>query len=1178
MDYTLNRTHAKILLGYLLVIALFGFFFITDYADNNQLTGYVILEEGIRVSTEKMDAALIEEIQSGDTQVKVLLVLEDNSATMSSNLDDKAQAIEENQEQAIGELQNRMEVSVQEEQEEIITLEGKASEEEIQAEINNDRLPDAEQLIGNQNPDLIVTQEYQTLNAIAVEVKNGEALAELANSDLVKEILLDYPVSISLDQSASQINAPLVWNTSVNGVNIDGSGETVCIIDTGIDYTHPALGGCHPLAYEIDGTPQELSEPIESSHPYSDNFDQTWTITQENFSQIALHFRNLSLETLSSGDSLDRVYIYDKDYRTLAMYKESLSDFWTPAGEGDTIYVRLVSDGSVTNYGFLIDQVLDGNTNTNLRWEECSKVIGGWDAYNNDPDPKDDHGHGTHVAGIISSNDPIYRGVAPGAKLVAVKALSSGGSGYSSDVIAGIDWCNHNAKKYGILVISMSLGCEGYSCTHYQENCPNDLTATSITAAYQQNISVFIAAGNSGWTNGISNPACVPHAIPVGGANENDQILFNRGLLLKILAPSTNIRSSVLNEGWNSLSGTSMATPHAAGAAALLQQYWKQAHQQELAPDEIQDKLFSSGKKVSDSGSGLNFSRIDIYATIQADRIEVNLTPNITNTTNLTNTTSPDSNFTLTLYSPLNNSYLNSDFEINLSSDLTKMNLSSWGYEISKESEGLFSYHNDSLVEIPFSHSNRINLSENNLSDGDYQINLYWNYEEGSNYSQKYFFILDTIAPQIEINYSPETVYANENLEFRINISEANIDSERNFLLINNGTDDFNYTINFSEDNISELSLTNLTENSTIYYQVFSTDRAGNIHFTPLSNISILPINLNKSVEPEESNNTTNITTPTNEISSITSPLPQTILEVGNYTLYNASSNLTGEISYLWDFGDGSNSSSQNGNKQYNVTGGFLIILNISNSNQSMLLNSSIYVNDTQAPQIVSMSYPSILRLESARNLAVNFTLFDYSNISSLQFKIEDFARNLTLQRSNNYFFSVTGLTPGNYTFYLKVKDNSVNQNSKNYSYSFKVSSCSDGMRNGNEEGIDCGGSCNNCTSQVNNNTNNNNTGNITTNASISITNVVTSAPTLTISNTAPIIPSVKKTEEVISTQAVLSAPLQVVQQESKPLNWNNDLKETKVNKQEKALYLLGGIVILLLGLYVGLSFKNNSE
>ena len=101
----------------------------------------------------------------------------------------------------------------------------------------------------------------------------------------------------------------------------------------------------------------------------------------------------------------------------------------------------------------------------------CDKVIGGYDFVNNDADPMDGHSHGTHVAGIVASTHPTYRGVAPDAKLLAVKVCNDTGSCPTSDIIAGIDWCIDNKDTYNITILTMSVGCNGESCIHYQTPC-----------------------------------------------------------------------------------------------------------------------------------------------------------------------------------------------------------------------------------------------------------------------------------------------------------------------------------------------------------------------------------------------------------------------------------------------------------------------------------------------------------------------------------------------------------------------------------------------------------------------------------------------------------------------------------------------------------------------------------
>ena len=96
-------------------------------------------------------------------------------------------------------------------------------------------------------------------------------------------------------------------------------------------------------------------------------------------------------------------------------------------------------------------------------------MIKQYDFVNDDYNATDDNGHGTHVAGIISSNDPTFGGVAPGSSLMAAKVLDDTGAGWSSDVISGIEWCITN----GADIISMSLGAGAFTTTCDSEPLAN---------------------------------------------------------------------------------------------------------------------------------------------------------------------------------------------------------------------------------------------------------------------------------------------------------------------------------------------------------------------------------------------------------------------------------------------------------------------------------------------------------------------------------------------------------------------------------------------------------------------------------------------------------------------------------------------------------------------------------
>jgi subtilisin family serine protease len=192
----------------------------------------------------------------------------------------------------------------------------------------------------------------------------------------------------------------------------------------------------------------------------------------------------------------------------------------------------------------------------------------------------DDHYHGTHVAGTIAAldNDIGVVGVAPGARLWAVKVLDSGASGWFSGIVAGIDWV---AERGGIEVINMSLSGSGTS------TAMND----AIRNAVEKGVVVVVAASNNDADAANYTPANAPYAITVsaladfnglpGGlapytcrSDQDDTLadFSNWGEIIDIAAPGVCIYSTYpLEKGeYGTISGTSMASPHVAGAAALL--------------------------------------------------------------------------------------------------------------------------------------------------------------------------------------------------------------------------------------------------------------------------------------------------------------------------------------------------------------------------------------------------------------------------------------------------------------------------------------------------------------------------------------------------------------------------------------------------------------------------------
>jgi subtilisin family serine protease len=214
----------------------------------------------------------------------------------------------------------------------------------------------------------------------------------------------------------------------------------------------------------------------------------------------------------------------------------------------------------------------------------------GYDFVDNDANADDCNGHGTHVAGTIGGSS---YGVAKGVELIAVRVLNCSGSGTYDGVIAGIDWVTENAS--GPAVANMSLG--GGAST-----AVDDAVRRSIAAG----VTYALAAGNDYGADACNtSPARTEEAITVGSTTNTDarSSFSNIGTCVDIFAPGTNITSAWISSdsSSNTISGTSMATPHVAGAAALYL-----ADHPSATPQQVRDHLVDTGTTgvVGNPGSG----------------------------------------------------------------------------------------------------------------------------------------------------------------------------------------------------------------------------------------------------------------------------------------------------------------------------------------------------------------------------------------------------------------------------------------------------------------------------------------------------------------------------------------------------------------------------------------------
>jgi subtilisin family serine protease len=227
----------------------------------------------------------------------------------------------------------------------------------------------------------------------------------------------------------------------------------------------------------------------------------------------------------------------------------------------------------------------------------------------------DDNGHGTHVSGIITADGVVHnaKGVAPKATVWMAKVCDAGGSCYTTDMAAAIQYVvnNHIAK-----VMSISIGGGG---TRFSA-CDSDYLAAQINWAYSNGVVAAIAAGNSG-NSKVGSPACASKAIAVAAVDDNDKLasFSSYGLAVQdhgVAAPGVGILSTVPGGSYESWSGTSMATPHVSALAALMLEA-----DPTLSKDELRTGIFQSADCLDNQYSTcpniyIGYGRVDALSAV----------------------------------------------------------------------------------------------------------------------------------------------------------------------------------------------------------------------------------------------------------------------------------------------------------------------------------------------------------------------------------------------------------------------------------------------------------------------------------------------------------------------------------------------------------------------------------
>lgn len=330
-----------------------------------------------------------------------------------------------------------------------------------------------------------------------------------------------------------------------------------------------------------------------------------------------------------------KALVCSEDVASSLGLQEDVKVFAVDSGANTQIKADLVqSSGNVGNGRKVV--VLDTGYNYNHP-ELISSYLGGKNFVNNNNDPFDDNGHGSHVAGIITADgvDSKAKGVAPATGIISGKVLNSAGSGFFSDVVVAIYWavdgpdgiagpvCTTNNTTnqttctnddFNADAISMSFGTSPpYTYKGFCNNVLPDLT-NAIQYARNRGVISVVAAGNSGGA-GVSIPGCINYSTTVGAVDTSDKVasFSSKGNAVDITAPGVNIFSSWLGNSYVTASGTSMATPMVSGTVALI----KYTHPS-YTPAQVETALFNTAKDLGKIGkdTSYGFGRVDAYGAV----------------------------------------------------------------------------------------------------------------------------------------------------------------------------------------------------------------------------------------------------------------------------------------------------------------------------------------------------------------------------------------------------------------------------------------------------------------------------------------------------------------------------------------------------------------------------------
>ncbi|MDA8019556.1 MAG: S8 family serine peptidase [Thermoanaerobaculia bacterium] len=302
---------------------------------------------------------------------------------------------------------------------------------------------------------------------------------------------------------------------------------------------------------------------------------------------IVVSLDSTALEILAADPEVLRIDEPETEYATLleSVPQIRLDTLHDLGADGDGVRVAVLDTGIDTDHPDLSDDLVVERCYCSAGGGCCPEGTG---FESGDGSAEDDHGHGTHVAGIVTSRGTVSPlGGAPDAEVVAVKVLSAAGSGSVVDVLHALDWIANNNDTLGVDLVNLSLGGGAYSGHCDDADAGTQAYATAIGNLRDQGVLTLAASSNDAHASTMSRPACVEDAVSVGAvydyagsfsigcsdpSTQVDEIacFSNLSHTTDIMSPGARVTSTSTNGGSGTQSGTSQATPLAAACAAAL--------------------------------------------------------------------------------------------------------------------------------------------------------------------------------------------------------------------------------------------------------------------------------------------------------------------------------------------------------------------------------------------------------------------------------------------------------------------------------------------------------------------------------------------------------------------------------------------------------------------------------